>query len=72
VKENQRFSTSDACVSAFLKVLISMEPYIRIETLEKELDQKNQHIQWLETQYAIIKSIIATIYAQRREEYWRD
>ena len=48
-----------------------MEPHIRIETLEKELDQKNRRIKWLETQYGIIKSIIATINAQRREEYWR-
>lgn len=51
--------------------LLSMEPHIRIETLEKELDQKNRRIKWLETQYGIIKSIIATINAQRREEYWR-
>ena len=48
-----------------------MDPAIRIETREKELDQKNRRIQWLETQYGIIKSIIATINTQRRAEYFR-
>ena len=48
-----------------------MEPHTRIEILEKELDRKNQRIKWLETQYGIIKSIIAAINARRREEYFR-
>jgi hypothetical protein len=41
-----------------------------IQTLQAELEKKNKRIQWLEIQYGIIKSIIATINAQRREEYF--